>query len=188
MDNKQRARYATGLLLATLMLPGSVWAAVSFNMGLNLSRVEADNRYLDGLGDEGFRDSNLGPQVGLGYQFNPYVLAEVTWLALDIDRLFSELTGQNLYGKSLRVSLDGNLPLKDWLGVYGRLGWHRWDITVRPDYGQGRKTFRGDDPMAGMGFRFGGQERAQLDLGVDYYRIDDLRQRTYSLVVRYLFW
>ncbi|MCH8497737.1 MAG: porin family protein [Marinobacter sp.] len=175
------------LLLAALLLPGQALAAVSFNMGLNVSRVEADNRYLDGLGDEGFRDGNLGAQVGLGYQFNPYVLAEVTWLALDVDRLFSELTGQNLYGKSLRFSVDGSYPLRDWVGVYGRGGWHRWDVTVRPDYGKGRTSFTGSDPMAGAGLRFGTLDQVHLDLGYDYYRLDDLRQHSWSLVLRYLF-
>ncbi|MCH8543378.1 MAG: porin family protein [Alcanivorax sp.] len=156
-----------------------------FHTSLSLSETRAGRESLDDWGTEAFRDNNLGFTIGGAYRLTRNIALDVARLELDADRVWSELGGQNIYGHGWRFTLDGTWALNNVAGVYGRAGMWRWNMRVRPDFGRGRRSISGTDPVVEAGIRFGPRASVNLDIGYGWYPMDDLDTRVVSIGLRY---
>lgn len=140
-------------------------------VGVDYGRTEA-KKYCKHITN--CEDSDNGPKVEIGYEFNPNFGIELGYTS------FGTLFDSN--ENSLRVSQDsnavtlsllGSIPVNDWFGVYGRLGYARYDTNNTGTIeGVAIKDEHGNTPFWGGGVKFKLNE--QFALRVEYQNYSDL--------------
>ncbi|WP_111657192.1 outer membrane beta-barrel protein [Isoalcanivorax indicus] len=152
--------------------------------GMAVLDHRADPDYLRDGGERSFRDGNLGFTLGGGYHVTTALALDIAWIEMDMDRVFSELDGQNLYGRGVRLALDATWAPRQVVGIYGRAGaWH-WKTRLRPGFGRSLRRLEGTDPMLEAGLRFGPLAPVSLDIGYGWYAMDRIDTRIISLGLR----
>jgi OmpA-OmpF porin, OOP family len=98
-----------------------------FSLGIDYGRTEA-KKYCNNIAD--CDDTDKGPKVELGYDFNEYWSAELGYTSFGT--VFDSNEGSlQVTQKSNAITLSalGTVPLGEWFGVYGRFGYARYDTN-----------------------------------------------------------
>jgi len=162
--------------LAGLSLASSVSAAdfhgVTF--GADYGRTEA-KKYCDHITN--CDDSDNGPKVEIGYEFTPNWGLELGYTSFGT--LFDSNDNSvrvSQKSNAVTLSLLGTVPVNEWFGVYGRLGYARYDTnnsgTVE---GVRIRDEHGNSPFWGGGVKFNLNEQVALRLEYqNYSNLSDL--------------
>lgn len=154
------------------------------HVGMAVLKHQADEGYLRDGGTRSLRDRSLGFSLGGGYQFVPGLALDLAWIELDVERVSSVLSEQDVSGRGVRLALDASWAPHHVVGPYGRAGvWH-WRADVRPGFGRSVRRLEGTDPMFEAGLRFGPRAPVNLDIGYGWYPMDRLDTRVISLGMR----
>ena len=159
--------------LAGLSMASSVFAAdfPAITFGADYGRTEA-KKYCEHITN--CEDSDNGPKVEIGYDFNENFGMELGYTSFGT--LFdSNSSGVKVSQKSNAVSLSvlGTIPVGDWFGVYGRLGYARYDTNNSGSIeGVPIKDEHGNSPFWGGGVKFNVNE--QLALRLEYQNYSNL--------------
>lgn len=177
-------RCLAGILLCAVTI-GPAHAGWTAHLGVGPSRVTGDGNAL-GLQNEAVNDDNFGYTAGAGYRLSRHWMFDLSYYRINTassaeDALvdiftYGETLGDrapDLRGSGIRWISEGYLPLGagDGFGPFVRLGYWWWDVRIGTE--EARRSHSGDDPMAGIGFRFGHFEDVYLDIGIDRHRIAD---------------
>lgn len=142
-----------------------------FTVGLDYGRTEA-KKYCDHITNCDSTDN--GPKVEVGYDFNKNVGVELSYTS------FGTLFDSNDNSLSIRqksnaiaLSVLGTLPINDWFGIYGRLGYARYDTNnTGMIEGVAIKDENGNTGFWGAGVKFTLNE--QFALRLEYQNYADL--------------
>lgn len=163
-----------GALCVSLMgLSFNAFAAdeYGFTLGIDYGRTEA-KKYCDNI--VSCDDTDNGPKIEIGYDFNKTLGIELGYTS------FGTIFDSN--DNSLRVkqesnavtlSVLANLPIGDYFGIYGRLGYARYDTNNSGSVeGVVLKDEHGNTPIWGAGIKFNASE--QFALRLEYQNYSDL--------------
>jgi OOP family OmpA-OmpF porin len=142
-----------------------------FTFGIDYGRTEA-KKYCDNIANCDSTDK--GPKISVGYDFSKTFGVELGYTSFGT--LFdSNNNSVQIQQKSnaITLSIIGTVPIGDYFGLYGRLGYARYDTnntgTVE---GVAVKDERGNTPMWGAGIKFNASE--QLAVRLEYQNYSDL--------------
>lgn len=142
-----------------------------FSVGLDYGRTEA-KKYCDDIAN--CHSTDKGPKIEVGYDFNKNLGVELGYTSFGT--LFDTTQNSlNLSQKSNAITLSvlGSLPVNEWFGVYGRLGYARYDTNNSGAVdGVAVEDESGNTPMWGAGVKFMLNE--QFALRVEYQNYADL--------------
>jgi len=142
-----------------------------FTLGLDYGRTEA-RKYCDNIAD--CNNTDKGPKIEVGYDFNKNFGIELGYTSFGT--LFdSNDNSLSVSQKSNAVTLSllGTVPINDWFGVYGRVGYARYDTNNSGSIaGVAVKDESGNTPMWGAGVKFTLNE--QFALRLEYQNYADL--------------
>jgi len=142
-----------------------------FTLGVDYGRTEA-KKYCDNIVSCDNRDK--GSKVEIGYDFNKTFGAELGYTSFGT--LFdSNNNSVSVSQKSSAITLSvlGNVPVGDWFGIYGRLGFARYDTNNRGVVeGVPVKDESGNTPFWGAGVKLNLGE--QFALRLEYQNYSDL--------------
>jgi OOP family OmpA-OmpF porin len=142
-----------------------------FTVGLDYGRTEA-KKYCDNITN--CDDSDNGPRVEIGYEFNKNFGVELGYTSFGT--VFdSNDNSLNVRQKSNAITLSalGTIPVNDWFGVFGRLGYARYDTNNTGEIeGVPIKDENGNTPFWGAGVKFNLNE--QFAIRVEYQNYRDL--------------
>lgn len=115
--------------LCTLSLAPTAFAQErkGFSVGIDYGRTEA-KKYCDNIAN--CDDTDKGPKVELGYDFNQYFTAELGYTSFGT--VFDSSEGSlSVTQKSNAITLSvlGTVPLGEWFGLYGRAGYAHYDTN-----------------------------------------------------------
>lgn len=98
-----------------------------FSVGIDYGRTEA-KKYCDHITN--CDDSDNGPKVEVGYDFNENWSAELGYTSFgtvfDSNENSLRLTQKS---NAITLSVLGTVPLGEWFGIYGRVGYARYDTN-----------------------------------------------------------
>lgn len=119
-----------------------------FSVGIDYGRTEA-KKYCDHITN--CDDTDKGPKVEVGYDFNKYVSAELGYTSFGT--VFDSGDGSlqvTQKSNAITLSVLGTVPLGEWFGLFGRVGYARYDTNntgavegVRVDDENGNTPFWG---------------------------------------------
>ncbi len=142
-----------------------------WTLGLDYGRTEA-KKYCDHITN--CHNSDKGPKIEVGYDFNKNWGVELGYTSFGT--LFdSNDNSLSLSQKSnaITISVLGSIPINDWFGVYGRVGYARYDTNNSGSVdGVAVKDESGNTPMWGAGAKFTINE--QFALRLEYQNYADL--------------
>jgi OOP family OmpA-OmpF porin len=119
-----------GMLAASIVFSGSVYAGAYAGAGAGRSDVDAD------AGFSSFSDTDTGWKIFGGYAFNKYFAVEGAWVDLGDfsdtvpDPLFFIPTKMNLELDGFAVSGVGSYPVNEAFTIFGKLGIWSWESDV----------------------------------------------------------
>jgi len=156
-------------VIATLALAGSMAAQADtqpgFYVGAGIGTTKVSDNSFDGTGID---DSDTGFKIFGGYDFNPNIAVEVSYL--DLGEASASEAGDSLSVgvTALTASAVGRLPLSDMFALYGKLGYASYDVNVDfniAGFGSGSGSDSDSDLIYGVGgaLSFGGNFEARLE-------------------------
>jgi len=149
-----------------------------FTVGLNYGKTEA-KKYCDNITN--CDDSDTTPRIEIGYDFNKNWGIELgyTSFGTDFDLDTDEGEGNarvTQKANAITLSAIGSLPVNDWFGVFGRIGYARYDTNSNGSINGVRvEDESGNSPFWGAGVKFNLSE--QFALRVEYQNYRDLSNR-----------
>lgn len=142
-----------------------------FSIGLDYGRTEA-KKYCQHITN--CHSTDNGPKIEVGYDFTKNFGVELGYTSFGT--LFdSNDNSVRLTQKSnaITLSLLGTVPINDWFGIYGRVGYARYDTNNSGAVdGVAVKDESGNTPMWGAGAKFNINE--QFALRLEYQNYSDL--------------
>lgn len=142
-----------------------------FTVGLDYGRTEA-KKYCDHITN--CDNSDKGPRVEVGYEFNKNFGVELGYTSFGT--VFDSDEGAvSIRQKSNAITLSalGSLPVNEWFGVFGRLGYARYDTNNSGEIeGVPIRDENGNTPFWGAGVKFSLNE--QFAIRVEYQNYRDL--------------
>lgn len=142
-----------------------------FTFGIDYGRTEA-KKYCDNIVN--CDDTDKGPKIEVGYDFNKNfgIALGYTSFGTVFDSNDSSLRVKQ-ESNAVTLSVLGTLPLGDYFGIYGRLGYARYDTNnTGMVNGVAIKDEHGNTPIWGAGVKFNATE--QLALRIEYQNYADL--------------
>lgn len=178
-------RFLPALLLLILSFPSAADPWMGFQFGVN--RVSGNpGSFGESVEGSGFKDSNWTIGLSAGYELNPYTGLVIGIIEHDLERAWSTLTGSTLRGRSTFAGAEMIIPLGVHVALVGGTGIHRWDATVRRNYG-GEKSDTGTDMYYSGAIRLFPHERGSADLQMTRYVINDLDVDAFTVSFRVRF-
>jgi OOP family OmpA-OmpF porin len=107
----------------------------------------------------GFKDDDIGFKIFGGYQFNPYIAAEVEYL----DGGTAKDEGVKVGSNAFSASAIGSIPLNDQFSLFARLGYASWELNKDVDDD-------GEDLIYGLGAAF--NVTPQVQIRAEYEAVD----------------
>ena len=142
-----------------------------FTFGIDYGRTEA-KKYCNNIVN--CDDTDKGPKVEIGYDFNKTFGVELGYTSFGT--VFdSNNNSVRIKQKSNAVTLSvlGTVPIGEYFGIYGRLGYARYDTNnTGVVEGVALKDEHGNTPMWGAGIKFNASE--QFALRLEYQNYSDL--------------
>ena len=142
-----------------------------FSIGIDYGRTEA-KKYCDNI--VSCDDTDKGPKIEIGYDFNKSFGVELGYTSFGT--VFdSNDNSVRVKQKSNAVTLSllGTVPIGDYFGIYGRVGYARYDTNNSGVVeGVALDDEHGNTPFWGAGVKFNATE--QLALRVEYQNYSDL--------------
>ena len=147
--------------------------STGWTIGLDYGRTEA-KKYCEHITN--CDDTDNGPRVEVGYDFNKNWGVELGYTSFgtnfDADADAGSLSVEQK-ANAVTLSAIGTIPVNDWFGVFGRLGYARYDTNNRGSIdGVPVKDESGNSPYWGAGVKFTVNE--QFALRVEYQNYRDL--------------
>ncbi len=144
-----------------------------FTFGLDYGQTEA-KKYCDHITN--CDDTDKGPRVEIGYDFNKNWGVELGYTSFgtnfDVDSDEGSLSVEQK-ANAITLSAIGTVPINDWFGVFGRLGYARYDTNNKGSIDGVRvKDENGNTGYWGAGVKFTLNE--QFALRVEYQNYRDL--------------
>ncbi len=138
---------------------------------------------IDGLRIE---DNSTNWRIYAGYEFNEYIGIEGSYLDL------GEIS-DNVLGVPVKADADGwslaavgKIPLSEKWAVQAKAGLYFWD--GQSSVAGVTENDPGDqNPFVGLGVAYKFNEKTQLDVGVDYYDMDDVQPLVASIGLSFRF-
>ena len=153
---------------------------------------EEDFRYSfdDGtLRDIDQENTSAAARVGMGLMFSPGISVELGYANLGSFSARARSNGVNLGNNGFaagRVDMDADAdgafvglslssPMQESLGAYLRGGVYAWEVEgeLEDSARHGRFSIEGSDPYVGGGIRLAISRQSSLQIGYDYYWLDD---------------
>ncbi len=142
-----------------------------WTLGLDYGRTEA-KKYCDHITN--CHNTDNGPKIEVGYDFNQNWGVELGYTSF-VTLFESNDNSLSLSQKSNAITLSvlGTLPINEWFGVYGRVGYARYDTNNSGVVdGVAVEDESGNTPMWGAGAKFTINE--QFALRLEYQNYADL--------------
>lgn len=160
----------------------------------NFNWDERDVRY--SFGDGSLRrlevdEQSSAARIGVGLAMGPHLALEMGYAHLGDIGASGYSDGSQVANKGYsagRVDIDGRVdavfiglrlhtPMREPVGLYARLGLTSWELEGQLEDSRRRGDFlvEGSGPYAGAGMRLAISEYADIQLGYDYYLLDDDR-------------
>lgn len=169
----------------TMYLFGGVSSADS-----NLSEADVRFSFGDGsLGDIDQDNQSVAWHFGVGYRLGSALAMEFGYVDLGEFAVSAQSDGSSLANNGYapgRVDIDGatdgvfiglnvHTPDSEPVGLFLRGGIYGWEVEgqVQDSIGRGRFLVDGVDPYIGAGVRLALDKRIQVQLGYNYYFVDD---------------
>lgn len=139
-------------------------------------------------GIDGFRieDNTTTWRIYAGYEFNDYIGLEGSYLDLGE---FSD----TVVGIPVRADADGwslaavgKIPLSEKWAIQAKAGLYFWDGQSSVD-GIVEQDPGDQNPFVGLGVAYKFNNKTQLDVGVDYYDMDDVQPLVGSIGLSFRF-
>lgn len=172
MSNRKNYLTAVCATLTALSFAPAAFAEDNgFSVGFDYGRTEA-KKYCDHITN--CSDSDKGPKINIGYDFNKNFGVELGYTSFGTifdsnEDSFSVKQKSN----AITLSVLGNVPINEWLGIYGRLGYARYDTNNTGSVdGVAVKDESGNTPFWGAGVKFNLNE--QFALRLEYQNYSDL--------------
>lgn len=174
------ARLTFVILLTSVLF--STPAFAEFYVGGALGQARIDER-IDGLR---IADNSMSWRAFAGYEFNDYIGIEGSYL--DLGDISDTVLGVPVRAEADGWSLAavGKIPFSERWALQAKAGMFFWD--ARSVVGGEVENDPGDqDPFFGVGIAYSFSEQVQLDLGVDYYKLDNIEPLVGSLALSFRF-
>lgn len=171
MSNRKNYLAALATLTTLSFAPAVLAEDNGFSVGIDYGRTEA-KKYCDHITN--CSDSDKGPKVEIGYDFNKNWGVELGYTSFGT--IFdSDEDSLSISQKSNAITLSvlGTVPINEWVGIYGRLGYARYDTNNTGEIdGVPVKDETGNTPFWGAGVKFNLNE--QFALRLEYQNYSDL--------------
>jgi OOP family OmpA-OmpF porin len=146
-----------------------------WTFGLDYGQTEA-KKFCDNIAN--CDDSDNGPKVEIGYDFNKNWGVELGYTSFGTDFDLDTEEGEGSArvtqkANAITLSAIGSIPVNDWFGVYARLGYARYDTNNNGSIDGVRVDDEsGNSPFWGAGVKFNLNE--QFAIRVEYQNYRDL--------------
>ncbi len=192
--NKQNSGFSLLILCALYcvpMLPQAQDVAPKLYMGFGLGGAKDDT--CDDLEEAGFNcdGSDVAPSLNgfIGYQPHKNFAFEggvaVAFGDYDIVTGGGAEIEADFDWRSVFLAVKGNLPIGERMGLYGRVGVHRWDWDLEVESVEFSDD--GISWMAGGGFEWHWSEKVSARLDVTHYEADGGHNRPLTLNILWRF-
>ena len=161
-----RFHLAAILAASTIMLVPAAFAEFYVGGAIGQARI---NERVDGVR---VKDDSTSWRIYGGYDFNEYIGIEGGYL--DIGEISDTVQAVRIRAEAdgWTVAAVGNLPLSERWSVHAKAGYYFWD--GRASAAGVVSNDSGSDPFVGLGVAYNLSDNAEINLGVDYYNVDDL--------------
>ena len=171
-------------------LHNSVSAEVYVGGGAGLSKI--DTGVSATTGTASLDEEDIGYKGIVGYKFIKYLALEAQYVdfgeasltgnngdTFQLDGSVFQFTANNvnlkLSGKSIGASIVGIIPINETFAVFGKLGFHRWDVdaSATSDAGNASISADGTDPTVGLGISVNFNDTIGIRGELERFRMDD---------------
>lgn len=172
---------ATIAILA-LTVACSAPATAEIYVGAALGQARIDER-IDGLR---VADNSTSWRLFAGYEFNDYIALEAGYL--DLGNISDTVLGVPVRADAdgWTLSAVGSIPFADRWAVQARGGFFFWDGQSSVN-GVVERDPGDQNPFVGIGIAYSFNENVQLDVGVDYYDMDDVQPLIAAVALSFRF-
>ncbi len=172
-----KQKFLTSTLCAGLLgmsLSAMAQDESGFTFGIDYGHTEA-KKYCDNIVT--CDDTGKGPKVEFGYEFNKTFGVELGYTSFgtvfDADDNSLRVKQES---NAITLSVLGSVPIGDYFGIYGRVGYARYDTNNSGAVeGVALKDESGNTPLWGAGIKFNVSE--QWAIRVEYQNYSDLSDR-----------
>ncbi|MBT8079358.1 MAG: outer membrane beta-barrel protein [Gammaproteobacteria bacterium] len=170
------------IAVLALTVACSASATAEIYVGGALGQARIDER-IDGLR---IADNSTSWRVFAGYEFNDYIGLEAGYL--DLGNISDTVLGVPVRADAdgWTLSAVGRIPFADRWAVQAKAGFFFWDGQSSVN-GVVERDPGDQNPFVGIGIAYRFNENVQLDVGVDYYDMDDVQPLIGAMALSFRF-